>query len=97
MPSMISRDRTPEIEMTLDGGFPPPKPAPALWPLKLGVGAVLAAVVLGGIALAALALWVALVLIPVALVAGLVGWGVLRFQVWRSGGSFGGVRYRTRR
>ncbi len=57
-----------------------------VWPLKLGVAAILAAVVLGGVALAALALWVALLLIPVAIVAGLVGWAALRFQLWRAQG-----------
>ncbi len=76
--------------MRLDGEFVAPR-RPA-WPFRLGVAAVLAAVVLGGVALAALALWVAMLLIPLAIVAGLIGWAALRFQVWRAGRSFGGVR-----
>jgi len=41
---------------------------------------------------AMLALWFALALIPIALGAGLIAWGALRFQMWRAGKSFGGQR-----
>lgn len=73
--------------MTLDGQFattPRPSGPRVSWPVRLGVGAVLVAVLAGVVAVALLALWFALVLIPVALVAGLVGWGALRFQLWRA-------------
>ena len=46
--------------------------------------AVLVAVVAGGLAVAALALWFALALIPVAIVAAVVAVAMLRFQVWRA-------------
>jgi hypothetical protein len=37
------------------------------------------------LAVAALALWFALILIPVVLVAGLIAWLAFRYQVWRAG------------
>ncbi len=73
--------------MTIDGRFQ--GPARPSWPVRLGVAAVIVAVVAGGIAAALLALWLALILIPVAIVAGLVAWAALRFQLWRAGRSAG--------
>lgn len=48
--------------------------------------AVIIAMVVGCVALAAFALWIALVLIPVVIVAGIVAWLALRYQTWRAGG-----------
>jgi hypothetical protein len=39
------------------------------------------------LALAAFALWFALVLIPVAIVAALIAWLAFRYQLWRTGRS----------
>ncbi len=54
------------------------------WPLRLGLGAAIVAAVAGGLALAAVFLWLASVLIPVALVAGLVAYLAFRYQMWRA-------------
>lgn len=74
--------RKPVLDMTPDGQFvgPPPRPT---WMTRLIAGAVLLAVAAGCVAVAALTFWVALALIPVAIVAGLVAWGAFRFQLWR--------------
>jgi hypothetical protein len=42
-------------------------------------------VVAAALALAALALWFALILIPIVLVAGLIAWLAFRYQIWRAG------------
>jgi hypothetical protein len=76
------------IDMTPSGEFvsPPPGPesAPSLWPLKLAFGAATIAAVAGAVALAAIFLWVASLLIPVAIVAGALAYGAFRYQQWRN-------------
>jgi MFS superfamily sulfate permease-like transporter len=42
------------------------------------------AAIAGAVVVAALVLWVASVMIPVALVAGVVAYAAFRFQVWRA-------------
>ena len=68
--------------MTPDGQFRVPRRTPIT--TRIIVGAVLLAVVATGIAFAAFALWLALTLIPVILVAVLVAAGMIRFQLWRA-------------
>ena len=68
--------------MTPQGDFRSPTPA-SVWPLRLGLGSALVAAIAGGLALAAVFLWVASVLVPIALVAGLVAYVAFRFQMWR--------------
>jgi hypothetical protein len=81
------RDRPPEIEMTPDGRFvTPPKPP---FMTRLLVWAVLIAVIAGALCVAAFALWLALVILPVALGAAVVAWAAWRFQVWRAGKAVG--------
>ena len=83
-------DRSPRVilDMTPDGDFratPRSAERPAsTWPLKLGLGA--AVVSAGAIAIvaAALFLWLASVLIPIAIVAGLVAYIAFRIQVFRA-------------
>jgi hypothetical protein len=74
--------------MTADGEFitphAPPPPAGGLWAVKLGIGAVILAAIAGAVVVTALVVWVASVMIPVALVAGLVAYGAFRFQTWRA-------------
>ncbi len=71
-----------QIDMTPDGRFHGPvRPS---WGPRIIVVAVLVAVVAGGLAVAALALWFALALIPVAIVAVVVAVAMLRFQLWRA-------------
>ena len=59
--------------------------------------AVVVALIAGGMALAALAFWFALLLIPVAIVAGLLAWAALRWRLWRERGTFAGQRDPFRR
>ena len=76
----------PPLEMTLDGKF---REAPAT-PVATQIGrlALIVAVMAATGAVALLALWFALALIPLALGAGLVAYGVLRYQRWRGVGIF---------
>ncbi len=77
------RDPQPlQIDMTPDGRFR--KSLRPSWGPRIIVVAALVALVAGGLAIAALALWFALALIPVAIVAALVAVAALRFQVWRA-------------
>jgi len=72
----------PELDMTPEGEFTNPPASP----LVTGVvrWAILVAVVAGGLAVAAVALWFALMLVPVVIAAALVAWGAFRFQLWRA-------------
>ena len=71
----------PELDMTPNGAFrAPPRPPLAA---RIGVIAVVIAVLAGAFAAAALAFWFALALIPVAVVAGVIAWVAFRIQVWR--------------
>ena len=74
--------RGPTLDMTPDGEFREPPPGP--FAARVFRVAVLVAAVAAIACVAALALWFALVLIPVALIAGLVAWGALRWQLWRA-------------
>ncbi len=67
--------------MTADGGFRRPV-RPSL-PARIGVVAVIVAVLAGAIAAAGLVLWAALSLIPVAIAAAAVAWVAFRIQMWR--------------
>jgi hypothetical protein len=73
----------PVLDMTAEGAFREPPPTPLADQLvRVGV---VAAVVVGAAAVAALALWLALTLIPIALAAGAVAYLAYRWQVWRAG------------
>jgi hypothetical protein len=81
-------NRPPELDMTVDGAFrTPPKP-----PLlnRILVWAVIVAVLAGSLVVAALALWLALIILPVAIGAALIAWIVYRYHAWRSAGSLRG-------
>lgn len=87
----------PVIDMTPEGEFVdmrPPPGAPPFGRLPLGTKvmgiSILAAVLAGFAAITLLALWLALQLIPIAIGAGLIAYGVFRFQAWRAGRSLGG-------
>ena len=70
-----------DIDMNADGSFVDP-PAPGLAERILR-GALIAAVLAAGLAIAMLALWFALILIPVAIGAALIAWAAWRWRVWR--------------
>ena len=77
----------PAVDMTPDGRFlPPPRPPMTL---RIGSIAVMDAVLAAGLGVAALALWFAVILLPVAIGAAVVAWLAFKFQVWRTRGSFG--------
>jgi ABC-type uncharacterized transport system permease subunit len=71
------------LDMTPDGEFVAQAAAPP-WALKLGLAATFVALVAGGLVVAALLLWFLSIMIPVALVAGLVAYAGFRFQIWRT-------------
>ena len=82
-PSPWQQPAAPLLDMTPEGGFRAPAGRPA-WGLRIGVAA--AAVAVLGLALlaAAVAAWLVAMLLPVVVVAGLVAWVALRFQMWRA-------------
>lgn len=83
---MVYRTRPgdgPQLDLRSDGSFAVP-PRPGLpWPARIGIAAALVALVGAGIAGAALALWLVLMLLPVIVLAALIAWGAFRFQLWR--------------
>jgi hypothetical protein len=83
MPEQMPRiiDMTPEGDFVSSG-----KPArpPGGFAVTLGLSAAIVAAIAVAIAVAALVLWVASIMIPVALVAGVVAYAAFRFQMWRA-------------
>ncbi len=71
------------IDMTPEGDIVPPARPGLSWPMRIGIGAVVVAVLAGLAASAAILLWLASVLIPIAVVAALIAYAALRFQLWR--------------
>lgn len=84
-----------DLDMTPDGQFRGPPP-PSLSD-RIFRAAVVVAVIAGGFGLAALAFWFALLLIPVAIGAGLLAWAALRWRIWQEQRSFRGQRDPFRR
>lgn len=80
--------RRPVIDMTPEGEFREPAPRPASRfdrvLARVGAYSVLAAVIAGGLVVAALAIVFAAVLLPVAIIAGLVGFGTLWWRARRA-------------
>jgi hypothetical protein len=72
----------PDLDMTVEGNFRSPPRVPLL--NRILIWAVIIAVIAGALSLAALALWVALLILPVALGAAVVAWGIWRYQIWRA-------------
>jgi hypothetical protein len=74
------------IDMTPEGDFVSPRSharPPGGFAVTLGLSAAIVAAVAGAVVVAALLLWVASIMIPVALVAGVVAYAAFRFQMWR--------------
>lgn len=74
----------PLLDMTPDGRFRPTPASRVPTSTRILVGALLVAVVAGIASLAALALWVAAMLIPVAVVAVVIAYLTLRYRAWRA-------------
>ena len=90
---LMAQDPRLILDMTSDGRFRAPPRAPIT--TRIIAGAVVLAVLAGALAFAAFALWIALLLIPVAIAAALVAYFTIRFRMWqarRRAGSFGGGR-----
>lgn len=76
--------------MLIDGTFRTP-PRPSL-PMRIAGIAIIVAVTAGTLAVALLALWFAVALIPIAVIAAIIAWAAIRFQLWRSGRRYDGPR-----
>lgn len=72
----------PLLDLTPEGDFR--QPIRRRWAVRLARWAILIAFIAGGLAVAMLAFWLLLILIPVAIAAGLIGYGALRFHYWRN-------------
>jgi hypothetical protein len=86
----MNQRRPPELDMTVDGEFVSPPKAPIS--SRILMWAVVIAIVAGALSMAALALWVALLILPVALGAAVVAWAVFRYRIWRAQRSMAGQR-----
>lgn len=78
----MSDHRPPELDLLPDGSYRPRRPPVAA---RIFAWAIVIAAVAAALALAAFALWIALILIPVVVLAGLIAWLAFRYQVWRAG------------
>ena len=78
----MSHRSPPELDLLPDGSYRPRRQPVAA---RIFAWAIVIAVVAGALAVAALALWFALILIPVMLVTDLIAWLAFRFQLWRTG------------
>ncbi len=67
--------------MTLEGEFVAPPTAPIA--SRILLWAIIVAVLAGALALAAFALWIAMLILPVAVGAGVIAWGMYRYRLWR--------------
>jgi hypothetical protein len=77
----MSDRHPPELDLLPDGSYRTRRPPIAT---RVFAWAVIIALVAAALAVAAFALWLALILIPVVLVAGLIAWLAFRFQLWRA-------------
>jgi Flp pilus assembly protein TadB len=77
----MDKNRPPDLEMTLEGEFVSPPTPPAS--TRILLGAIVLAVIASAVAIAAVALWLALSLLPVALGAAAVAYGIYRYKLWR--------------
>jgi hypothetical protein len=84
----MAQRRAPDLEMTIDGEFVSPPKAPIS--SRILMGAIVIAVLAGALSLAAFALWLALLILPVAIGAAIVAWVVFRYRIWRAQRAVGG-------
>jgi hypothetical protein len=85
----------PELEMRADGSFSLPPRPPIL--TRIFIWAAVITVIAGGLAVAAFALWLALILVPIALLAAVIAWLAFHIQLCRARSSAGGQRDLWRR
>jgi hypothetical protein len=82
--------RPPELEMTVNGEFVSPPTAPIT--SRIFMWAIVIAVLAGALSLAAFALWIALIILPVAFAAAVVAWAMFRYRVWQAQRAMGAQR-----
>ncbi len=70
------------IDMTPSGEFLPRGPRLS-WPARIGIGAAVVAFVAVMVSAAALFLWLAAVMLPIAIVAGAIAYVAFKLQLWR--------------
>ena len=76
------KNRTPpDLDMTIDGEFVEPPVAPVA--NRILLWAMIVSVLAGALVIAALALWFAMMILPVAAGAGVVAYGMYRYRLWR--------------
>jgi hypothetical protein len=86
----MNQRRPPELDMTVNGEFvSPPRPPISS---RILMWAIVIAVLTGALSLAAFALWVALLILPVAFAAAVVAWAMFRYRVWRAQRTVSGQR-----
>jgi hypothetical protein len=78
----MNKRRPPELDMTIEGEFVSPPRAPVT--SRILMWAVVIAILAGALSLAAFALWLALLILPVAVGAAIVAWAILRYRLWRA-------------
>jgi hypothetical protein len=88
--SRMNQRRPPELDMTINGEFVSPPRASVS--SRILMWAIAIAVVAGALSLAALTLWVALMILPVAVGAAVVAWVMFRYRVWRAQRAMDGNR-----
>ena len=76
--------------MTINGEFVSPPAAP--FSSRILMWAVVVAVIAGALSLAAFALWLALLILPVAFGAAVIAYGIFRYKLWRAQRAVGGQR-----
>ena len=91
----MNQRHPPELDMTLEGEFVSP-PAATI-SNRILMWAIIVAVMAGALCLAAFALWIALLILPVAVGAVVVAWGVFRYRLWREQKSISAQRNVRRR
>ncbi len=82
------------IDMTADGRFRGPPPTP--WALQILRYAIVVGVLAAGLAMAAFALWFALMLIPIVIGAALVAYAAFRWRLWKARRAYAGRHDLTR-
>jgi membrane protein implicated in regulation of membrane protease activity len=82
----MNQHRPPELDMTIDGEFVSP-PTPPL-SSRIMLWAFIIAVIAGALSLAAFALWLAMLVLPVALGAAAIAWVTYRYRIWRAQKTF---------
>ena len=71
------------IDMTTAGEILP-RQASMSWPARIGVAAALVALLAGGASAAAIFLWLASLLLPIALIAAAVAFAAFKLQLWQT-------------